>query len=348
MPLTKAAIEDLNKKPADEDAYVWCDELPGFGVRRPPDGRRLCFVVKFKPKNGRQAKRSLGAYSWAGIKHAREIARDVMAKARLGDDPMPRKTAPKARVLLLGEQIGRYLKFREGDLRPRYMVEVRRHLLQQFASLHGLEPKALTRGRIVQEIDRLAEESGKTAADRARASLSALCSWMLEREVIDANPCNSISRRATGGGRERVLAEAELAAIWKACGDAMDDYPVVVKLLLLTGQRRDEVGGVQWSEVDLDKRQIALPAERTKNGRPHIIPLNDQALALLAALPVGTARMCSAAAPVDLAAGARAKSGSTPSSAKPFSPGCCMTCAGASQRYPQKWNSAHQASSRWP
>jgi integrase len=75
------------------------------------------------------------------------------------------------------------------------------------------------------------------------------------------------------------LSETELVEVWKACLD--DDHGRIVRLLLLTGQRRAEIGDLGWSEVALDKRQIELPEHRTKNGRAHIVPLSDEALALL-------------------------------------------------------------------
>src|SRR5262249_10589015 len=66
---------------------------------------------------------------------------------------------------------------------------------------------------------------------------------------------------------------------WKACLD--DDYGHIVRLLILTGQRRSEIGDLAWSEIDLEKRQAELPERRTKNGRPHIVPLSADAMANL-------------------------------------------------------------------
>jgi integrase len=77
-----------------------------------------------------------------------------------------------------------------------------------------------------------------------------------------------------------VLSEAELVEIWNACED--DDYGRIVHLLVVTGQRRREIGDLAWPEIDREKRQIELPAERVKNGRPHLVPLSDEALRILA------------------------------------------------------------------
>ncbi len=81
------------------------------------------------------------------------------------------------------------------------------------------------------------------------------------------------------------LGHDELTAIWRATGSDAD-HDKIVRLLLLTGQRREEIGGLQWSEVNFDKRQIELPKTRTKNKRAHVIPLSEQALAILQTVPV--------------------------------------------------------------
>jgi integrase len=93
----------------------------------------------------------------------------------------------------------------------------------------------------------------------------------------------NIRARAQRGARTRVLTEEELVAVWNACG--ADDHGAIVKLLILTGQRRSEIGDLRWTEIDIAKRQFELPGHRTKNGRPHLVPLSDEARALIEALP---------------------------------------------------------------
>jgi integrase len=93
----------------------------------------------------------------------------------------------------------------------------------------------------------------------------------------------NIRARNQSGSRTRVLTEAELVEVWKSCLD--DDYGRIVRLLILTGQRRTELGDLEWPEIDLAERQIDLPGTRTKNGRPHIVPLSDDSGALVQRLP---------------------------------------------------------------
>jgi integrase len=94
------------------------------------------------------------------------------------------------------------------------------------------------------------------------------------------NPVIGTNRRAEKS-RDRVLTAPELSTIWHALQG--DDYGVIIKLLMLTGQRAGEIGGLRWSEIDFEREVISLPGERTKNGRPHDIPMARTVLELLRA-----------------------------------------------------------------
>jgi integrase len=113
--------------------------------------------------------------------------------------------------------------------------------------------------------------------------LSALFRWAIGEGLCDENPVIGTNKQEESGPRERSLTDAEAAQLWLACSD--NDYGRIVQLLMLTGCRRDEIGSLQWSEVDLEARTITLPPERTKNGQEHTVPLTDKALAILQAIP---------------------------------------------------------------
>jgi integrase len=98
--------------------------------------------------------------------------------------------------------------------------------------------------------------------------------------LVDANPVIGTGRREEVS-RSRVLNEHELRIVWHALGD--DEFSSIVRLLILTGQRREEIGGLRWPELVDGK--IILPSERTKNKREHIIPLSEPAQAIVDAQP---------------------------------------------------------------
>ena len=114
------------------------------------------------------------------------------------------------------------------------------------------------------------------------------------RALLETNPTVGTNKSAESAGRERVLTDSELVAIWNAA--PANDYGRIIKLLMLTGQRRDEIASLRWAEIEDDA--IALPKERTKNARPHVVPLSPQALAVLDEQPerVGQAHVSSAVA----------------------------------------------------
>jgi integrase len=109
----------------------------------------------------------------------------------------------------------------------------------------------------------------------------------MKEGLVLANPVVNTSKRAERP-RERVLADAELRLIWQALSD--NQYSTILRLLVLTGQRLSEITGLRWSEVDFDRGIISLPGERTKNGRPHEIPMSKTVRSLLAAQPRSNGR----------------------------------------------------------
>jgi integrase len=173
--------------------------------------------------------------------------------------------------------------------RPATYYEVKRYLLVSWKPLHNVSVHAIKRRHVADRVTELTEASGATSAARARVWLSAMFNWAI-REGLDipANPVHGTNRPADGGPRKRVLTDDELRVIWRACSDD-DDYGCIIRLLILTAQRREEIGGLRWSEITasvdgatlLPIAALRFPPERTKNKREHLLPLSPQALALL-------------------------------------------------------------------
>jgi len=270
-----------------KEALVFDDDLPGFGIRKFASGKASWFV-KFNV-GSQQRRVTLGSATAQGaFAQAKKRAAKILADARLGIDARPAieerraKASKGAEAATVGELVPRYLTAAEKRLSPSWLVDVKRYLERSWKPLHGKAAEAVTRAMIVNVLDDIEEEQGATSADRARACLSAFFAWAIDRgHRSTSNPVADIAKRATSGPRERVLSEAELVSIWKASLD--DTYGRVIKLLILTAQRRTEIGGLMQSEVDLARREINLPGARTKNRLPHTVPLSDEALAILAA-----------------------------------------------------------------
>ena len=125
---------------------------------------------------------------------------------------------------------------------------------------------------------------GRTSAARARGVLSALFTWAMKEGLCDANPVLGTNDPSAGiPSRDRVLNDREIHAIWNACQD--DDFGRIVKLLMLTGCRREEIGGLRWEEVDPGTNVMTIPGPRTKNGRDLMLTLPEVAICILQLAP---------------------------------------------------------------
>jgi integrase len=126
-----------------------------------------------------------------------------------------------------------------------------------------------------------AEASGRAF----HARLSAFFGWCVDEGRLDSNPCSKLKRPPPGKSRDRVLSDAELVTVWKACDGLQPQYAAVAKLLILTGQRLRECGHLKWSELSPDLGVWTLPGERVKNGREHRIALPPLARAIIESVP---------------------------------------------------------------
>jgi len=275
MKLTQKAIAALTLPEGKTETIIFDDDLPGFGVRLRAGGSKK-WIYQYKV--GNQHRRvTLGSLAALTPARARETAGDLCAKVRLGQDPQGEKTEGRARAaetMLAVTQS--YLTYQSGHLRRRSCTEVERHLLKYCKPLHGLQLEKIDRRTVAALVLDVGSNSGAATGNRVRASLSALFSWAMRQGLCDSNPIAG-STRQTEQSRARVLSDTELKIIWSALGS--DDYGAIIKLLVLTGCRRDEIGSLCWSEVTGD--QIVLPPRRTKNNREHRIPIVPAARAIL-------------------------------------------------------------------
>jgi integrase len=149
------------------------------------------------------------------------------------------------------------------------------------------------RGRTVHDIQRrdireLVESVAKdrpVMANRALAHLSKFFNWLCEQDIIAASPCAGVKPPTAERARDRVLSDEELRLVWRAADKLGGTFSPLVKMLALTGQRRDEVARMRWEELDLDARLWTLPPARTKNNQPHEVPLSKAALVVLQNVP---------------------------------------------------------------
>jgi integrase len=122
------------------------------------------------------------------------------------------------------------------------------------------------------------------AANRVHSIVRKLFNWCVENDLIISSPVASIKPPYPETSRDRVLTDDELRSVWRAADEIGFPFGSIVQLLILTGQRRGEVAGMEWAEVNLTNRLWTLPRERTKNNRRHEVPLSPQAVAIVEGL----------------------------------------------------------------
>jgi integrase len=274
MKLTQKTIAALTLPEGKTETIIFDDDLPGFGIRIRAGGSRT-WIYQFKVGN-QHRRMTLGSVPALTPARARETAGDLHAMVRLGRDPAGEKTEGRVRAaetMLAVTQS--YLTYQSGHLRRRSYIEVERHLLKYCKPLHGLQLQTIDRRTVAALVLDVGSDSGAATGNRVRASLSALFSWAMRQGLCDNNPIAGSIRQAEQS-RTRVLSDDELKIIWSALGS--DDYSAIIKLLILTGCRREEIGSLCWCEVG---DQIVLPPRRTKNHREHRIPVTAAVRAVL-------------------------------------------------------------------
>ena len=117
------------------------------------------------------------------------------------------------------------------------------------------------------------------------AALGKLFSWATQHRLVTVNPCLGMYRPKPPSARHRVLTQDEIKSLWEACNDVAYPFGTVIKLLLITAQRRDEIAEMQWSELSEDFATWNIPAARTKNARPHQLFLPKVARDIIASVP---------------------------------------------------------------
>jgi integrase len=277
LKFTQDTINGLTPPTGKDERIVFDDDLPGLGARIRSSGSRT-WVYQYKI--GAQHRRiTLGTIAALSLQQVRKAAGELQAKVRLGRDPASEKAEAQARAAeTMGALLKPYLELKRTKLKSGSLIGVERHLRKHSRRLHKIPLVHIDRRAIAAVLSFVASNSGPTEANRVRASLSAFFSWCIGEGLLDHNPVAHTVRRDEAS-RERVLDDHELKAIWAAtAGD--DDYSSVVRLLMLTGARANEIAALRRTEVLEDR--ITITGGRTKNARPHTIATSEVVRAILA------------------------------------------------------------------
>jgi integrase len=297
------AVANLNPQivaTLKDPGLYWDQALKGFGlnVRRDARGNiRRSWIVQYRVKGSKQQrKEKLGDAAVLTAKMARERAKEIFADVTKGRDPQGERKAAKQTdrsmvpTLTLRAALEKYIamkekEVREGTYRDISLKITKLYLLgaRYFGPLHEVDINAITRQAVAARLADIREARSDTTAGRARAQLRAAFIRLMQEGLAEANPCIGTKGQTVRSKRDRPLSEDEIRLVWNCC-DMTTDYGRIVRLLILTGCRREEIGGLRWSEIDFNINRICLPGERTKNGRPHTLTLPKMAMDILASV----------------------------------------------------------------
>jgi integrase len=310
VKLTDAVVQRLKAPPGERVDYFDA-AFPGLALRvtgavnRRPERRTWTLFYRFGAKQRRLTFEP--GYPALSLADARNAATQAQLQIRAGVDPAAAKEAAREKAARAPDTIANVVEmFIRPDLErrkcaPRYITETRRifanHVLPRWA---GRDIKSITRRDVIELLDAVMDggtvardadgtrrklPGGPIIANRTLAAVRALLNWALRRGMIDATPAALVEAPGEETARTRILTADEIRAVWAAAGGLGYPFGPFFQLALITGQRREEVARMRWADLDLEAAIWTLPAEATKAGRSHVVPLAPLAIDILKALP---------------------------------------------------------------
>lgn len=287
MRLTDRGVQSLKARQTRVD--VWDETVPGFGVRLAPSGRKT-FVVLYRHQR-RLRRLTLGVYPRLSLADAREKARHALGAVANGTDPAAVKQKA-SRAETFGELAATYLEKHAKKRKRSWPADedmINRELLPLWKHSRATE---ITRQDVRSLLETVAERPAPILANRLLALIRKMFNFGVSRELLSVNPAWQLERPAKERTRQRVLTEDEIRAVWAAfdaeAAAGRLAAATYYKLRLVTAQRGQEVERMRWCDLDAAARVWTIPAEFSKNGLAHRVPLSSLAWRLLDDLKAAT------------------------------------------------------------
>jgi integrase len=296
--ITDAVLKGLKAAPTGKRNYVWDTVLPGFGVMTMGTGTSS-FIIYCRFGGSRSpSRRKIGTVGRLGLAEARVKGREQLELAYQGRDPKAEERAARLAAearKTFGELVETFIARHVSKQRKAKDVEreIRREILPKF----GDRPiEEITRKDIAALIGEIRDRPAPRHAHNIFGHVRRFYSWLLAQpefeDLVPASPCDRIRAKDLIGEkrpRQRVLSDAEIAAVWKATKKLNDPWRSFYQLLFLTGARKSEVSDAKRSEFELagKKPLWTIPSTRFKSDKVHLVPLSSTAVELLEQIPEG-------------------------------------------------------------
>ena len=277
IELTSKTLEELC--PIDGKRTEYFDaNLPGFSVRVSTSGRKTYCVLY---RCGRRLRRhTIGRAPPLTLSEARKAARAALAEATMGGDPASGKTSARL-APSFSELAAEYLERHAKPNKRSWKEDVRRIQKTLLPAFGPSAASTITRADIRALLDTIVARPAPSEANQTHALVRKMYNWAIARDLVEENPCRGLPRPAKPKTRHHVLTEEDIRDFWAALEKESATMRAAMKLRLLTAQRGRELLTMRWENVELEARWWTIPAERSKNGLPHRVPLAHSAVRIL-------------------------------------------------------------------
>ncbi len=285
VEMTARFVKDV-KPPKSGRVEYWDTKLTGLGLRvselvpteeGPPKGGRKTWQVMYRHKN-RLRRYKLGTYPVLSLADARDDGKAVLRAVARGDDPATEKrTEHKAPTFsyLAGEYMEHHAKIKKKSWKKDQRA-LDRDLLPRFQHRKAND---IARHEIITMLRDIRDGGAPIGANRTLEIVRRVYSWGIGQEIVTYNPCSGIEKPSKEVKRDRRLSDDEISKVWASLDAIPPKRAACLKLILLTAQRPGEVHHMRWQDIDGD--WWTIPAELSKNGMSHRVPLSEPALEVL-------------------------------------------------------------------
>ena len=281
IKLSKRVIEEL--EPMEKDQFYWDTGITGLALKVTPKGKKT-FLVQYRP-GGRGTptrKMFIGPFGEVTFHKAQTEAKRILGLRAEGRDPAFEKQQAKHRAIsnrfsdVASDFLTKHVsQNRTADETARIL---KRDVLPNWGKR---EIHEIGKRDVNDLLDAVVARGSHVMANRLLAVLRKLFNWSVSRGIITASPCEGLSAPYREKARDRVLSNDELVAIINTAKQMGGAFGSIIRMLILTAQRRNEVSEMAWDELDLDNNQWEIPSSRTKNEKPHTVHLSEQAAAVV-------------------------------------------------------------------
>ncbi len=236
--------------------------------------------------NGKQENLEIGDATVLTLAEARIKGKKLLAAIANGEDPREvKQEAVKAAAETVAVVARRFVE-RHAKANTRRWQETERQIEREIIPRWGRRPiSSISRQDVAALIDVIADRGSPVMANRIFATARKMFSWACDRGTLESSPFDRLKKPSAETKRDRTHTDAELSLIWRAADTVTYPYGAIVQLLILTGTRREEIGGMKWSELNSDRTMWTIPASRAKNGIQHQVPIVPWVRSILAELP---------------------------------------------------------------